>query len=97
MAQRGRSEHEQARIFPSLPLNSPLGPRKSWAPGLGHGSCLLTTAIKPHSFQSQGLVNTCAMIQLSYILNYRMPIMNLKEGMKDGRPLSPFRGTMEKL
>lgn len=28
MAQR-RSEHEQARIFPSLPLNSPLGPRKS--------------------------------------------------------------------
>ena len=69
-AQRGPHEHEQARIFPSLPLNTPLGPRKSWALGLSHGSCLLTMAIKPHSFQSQGLVNTCATIQLFYILNY---------------------------
>lgn len=48
------------------------------------------------SFISVRDQNTCAMIQLSYILNYRMPIMNLKEGMKDGRPLSPFLGTMEK-
>ena len=69
-AQRGSYEHEQARIFPSFPLNTPLGPRKNRAPGLGRGSCLPTMAIKPHSFQSQGLVNMCATIQLFYILNY---------------------------
>lgn len=46
-------------------LSTVLWVRESWAPGgLSHGSCLLTMAIKPHSFQSQGLVNTCAMIQL---------------------------------